>query len=208
MGFNCIGSECKLLPARLSVRRTTLERKYDGKVAGQTLSFSLKQPVKGDVILWLKPTAKSPWLRRGSVATYTVSTSDLKSPLSQGTLEIAVDLPDGKEAHLLPLLKRPDNSTSRSELWLQLRAFGKRQILHQVGTCSGMLSRDYLLWAGDLDGDGLPDFVVDGESYAGGPMLYLSSIARGGDLVGVAGHALTTPDDTECDGMGWLSGIR
>ena len=52
--------------------------------------------------------------------------------------------------------------------------------------------RDYLLWAGDLDGDGKPDFILNhGEQeYGVNVALYLSSLAKKGELVGVAGRFL------------------
>ena len=67
---------------------------------------------------------------------------------------------------------------------LQLRSQGKRQTLEQLWQCSTVGNTDYLLWAGDLDGDGRPDYLISYVDGYGEIVLYLSSEADAADLVG------------------------
>jgi hypothetical protein len=47
---------------------------------------------------------------------------------------------------------------------------------------------EYLLWAGDLDADGKPDFLISFGMGSYKVALFLSSLARPGELVGEAGR--------------------
>jgi hypothetical protein len=80
---------------------------------------------------------------------------------------------------------------------------GKRQLLDEFGACSGMVRSDYLVWAGDFDRDGKPDFLIDFTDDTGEGKLYLSKGAGPDEIAGVAGVYVPPPHGGECDGDGW-----
>lgn len=141
-----------------------------------------------------------PTLTPGPITTYASRMVRLKRPPSARTLEVAVDIPDGSQAVLVPLLDQA-NAAFR----LQLRTREQRQMLGQVGACSGMVSTGYFLWAGDLDRDGRPDFLISFVDADGQVVLYLSGMAAAGEIVGIGGIFDAPPFGGECDGGGWLS---
>lgn len=100
------------------------------------------------------------------------------------------------------------------EYVLQLRVGDQRQVFeHTLWQCTGSGGSDYLLWAGDLDRDGQPDYLVNfldedtddplaGRGYI---VLYLSSYSgtsRAGDddLVGLAAEYQVS-NRTDCPGV-------
>jgi len=196
----CAKSECSFEPAKLSVRKEQWQGHYDDQPTnGQQLTLRRQTPGAGRVLAWFRLNNEVPWLRPGPVATY-----PKKRPASQGTLEMAVDLPDGRQATLVPLLDRDDADDGRKK-WqrnpkflLQLRVPGQRQLLGEIGMCSNEVVTDYLVWAGDIDGDEKPDYLISGKLYLGGQ-------AAQDEIAGVA--AVAVYDQTgegECDGEGWL----
>lgn len=56
--------------------------------------------------------------------------------------------------------------------------------------------KDFLIWAGDLDGDGKPDLLMNFTDYFWDTVLFLSSLAKPGELVGVAGRFHYSPPDS------------
>jgi len=202
LALQCERAGCRFEPARVSVKPATWKRHYEDKpTRGQRLTFSLVKPAPGRTIAWFRVSPKHPPLTAGPVTTYASSAAPFDRPASEGTLEIAVNLPDGTQALFVPMLDR-DAATFR----LQLRARGDRQLLGELGRCSREVSRDYLLWAGELDGDGKPDFLVSFKDADGEAVLFLSGAGgtRGEPLVGVGGTYAYPPADVECDGEGWL----
>ena len=64
---------------------------------------------------------------------------------------------------------------------------GKRSVLHDFGGGSPPFSAS-LIWAGDLDRDGRPDFLMEFESDLGASFcLFASGRAKENELVGGAG---------------------
>jgi hypothetical protein len=104
---------------------------------------------------------------------------------------------------LLPNPKLPPRTEQESAipaLVLDLVLDDKRQSLGAfsfgIEGNGGVKPQTYIHWAGDLDGDGQLDLVVNLD-YSGGTMaaLWLSSMAKPGELVGFAGSFHYFPID-------------
>lgn len=200
LALSCTATACNFEPAMLAVRAESWQGHYDEHATpGQKLSFKKSGAAPGKVIAWVRIHAAHKWLTPGPVTTYASNVAPLKRPASDGTLEVAVDLPSGKQATFVPLLDQ-----AKKEFVLQLRAPGQRQLLGQLGICSREVSTRYFLWAGDLDRDGRPDYLVSFVDADGRVILYLSSTAASSELVGVGGLYNAPPFGGECDGGGWL----
>jgi hypothetical protein len=192
LALACTATECRLLPATLSV-------KAQGPNA-QRLHFDVAETADARVVAWFAADKAPAWLAAGAVPSYYTGGGRPRET-GRGTDEALIDLPGGGTASLIPmLLGHPDPSHPLPPALLQLRAQGKRQmLLGQLGLCSHTFkSEDYLLWAGDIDRDGKPDFLisfVDGD----GPIhLYLSSAAKPQQLAGLAGVYNTPPTGAKC----------
>lgn len=145
------------------------------------------------------PGAHAPTFKPGPVPTL----AHWNSPEAEGfavTGQIRIRIPSGKaqDAWLVPQTKSPpadsggpayiDGSDSIDAL--ELRASGKRQRLSGFAfdSSKGFPNGDeILLWAGDLDGDGKLDLIVNHSLLDVDVALYLSSAAPPGKLVGLAG---------------------
>jgi len=193
----CADGGCRLEKAELSV----IELQQSGKQGPvQRLRLSGARKIAGRAIAWFDATRAPLWLTPGEVATY-YDGLDRPKETGHGSEEAKMTLSNGSEAALVPVLVRePSAEEKRPPVLLQLRADGKRQLLlGQLGLCTfSFNSAGYLIWAGDLDHDGKPDYLisfVDGE----GPVhLYLSSEARPDQLVGLGGVYNTPPAQAEC----------
>lgn len=187
----CEKGACRFDPARLRVKAEQWQGHYDDTATdGQKLVFDRTRPGRGLVKAWFQRHKDHAWIKQGPLVSYPwVYRKDTPS-----TAELTIRPPSGPSLHLVPVLKK-------SSFYLQLRTNTQRQMLY--GTlfgCTSSVNRDYLVWAGDLDGDGRADLLV---SFAedGGPVhLYLSSRATEGEMVGVGGVVETTPNEGECDG--------
>lgn len=198
----CTATQCRLEPARLVVRPESWQGHYDDEPTdGQQLTFALSKVGEGEVIAWFRNRPERQWLEAGEVVTYASRVGRLKRPATEGSYEITVPLPEGGEARFVPLFDRAGGSFQ-----LQLRAHGQREMLGELGGCSHELSTDYLLWAGEMDHDGKPDYLVSYVDGDGQVLLYLSGAAAAGALVAVAAVYDAPPYGGECDGMGWLEG--
>lgn len=197
----CGQRDCRFEPAKLTVRREKWQGHYDDQpTEGQKLVFRRQIKGGGAVIAWFKTESAVPWLKVGSIDTYWAETFEEKRPATEGTLELAVNLPTGDQATLVPLFD-PEGS----KFYLQLRAQGKRQLLDELGLCSRTVSTQYLIWAGDIDHDGRPDYLIDFADEVGEAKLYLARDAGAGEIVGVTAIYVPPPFGGECDGKGWLT---
>lgn len=200
LALTCTASSCSLVPASLAVHPESWQGHYDERATqGQKLTFRKTGTAPGRVIAWLHADAARKELAPGPVITYASNAAPLKRPATEGTLEVAVDLPNGNQANFVPLLDR-----AKRAFFLQLRAAGKRQLLGQLGNCSQQVTTGYFLWAGDLDRDGRPDYLVNFVDADGQVILFLSGAAASHELVGVGGTYHAPPFGGECDGGGWI----
>jgi hypothetical protein len=211
LALACSAKGCVLEPASLSVKQQFWQGHYDERpTSGQLLTFKRNAGSAADtVVAWFQALAPVAWLKARSVTTYSSPLHRLEQPAGRANLQAVVNLPGGERALLVPMLDKgeaPDrnapDSRDRSSYVLQLRAQGKRQLLQgNLGTCTGKLDpREYLLWAGDLDEDGKPDFLVSFVDAEGPVHLYLSGAAAPGQIVGLAGVYNSPPFGGECDG--------
>lgn len=197
----CNKTGCQLEPAKLTVRRGKWQGHYDDwPTQGQRLVFRRHAAGLGTALAWFRQDPAIPWLQAGPVRTYWAASFRKKRPATEGTLELAIDLPGGAQATLVPLF-----DTEGRRFLLQLRAQGKRQLLDELGQCSHTVATDYLVWAGDLDGDGQPDYLINFADEVGEAKLYLTSAAGAQELAGVAGIYVPPPFGGECDGEGWVA---
>lgn len=188
----CTATQCSFQPAALSVHAQTWQGHYDDQPTdGQQLAFTTANQGEAKVIGWFRRDAALTWLKSGPVTTYAA-----KPVSGPGTLETVIDVPGGEQARFVPMYDRDQHN-----VLLQLRIGQRRQRLGDIGTCSREVHRDYLLWAGDLDGDGRADYLV---SFDDGPViLYLSSQAKTDQVAGMGGTYDPPPYGGECDSPDW-----
>ena len=182
------GNECSLQPVVLNVRSEILLKYFNDTVTGQRLSIA--KPPTGELIALfqgLPPTAavKSPTtlLHRGLT----------KYPGSgrPGSLEIGIPPFGSEKLRIVPRLVNDRTVRVYLESDRHRQRLGELGIPEMNAGPSDMAKgRNLLLWAGDLDGDGKLDLVMSFESWVGNDssvVLFLSSLAKGGDFVGKAG---------------------
>lgn len=214
LALACNKKACSFEPASLKVSNEAWQGHYDDQpTSGQYLLFKQSGASGSKVIAWFESATALPWLRLGTIPSYYTGADKTARPSGKGTLEIAIVLPGGETAKLVPMLvtaepaaKLSNQYTPQSDsFFLQLRAKGKRQLLlGELGMCSHTIDRGYLLWAGDMDRDGKTDYLINFIDEDGPVHLYLSSLAGARQLVGLAGIHLAPPGGAECDGSGWL----
>jgi hypothetical protein len=208
----CYGKGCTLAPAALEAKKESWQGHYDDEPTdGQHLLFRQTASAPGKPVAWFRTTGAPPWLKPGPVPSYYAGGRYNQLPDKKGTMEFLIEIPDGRKASLVPMLvpksllinlaNKEEGPIYNGTLLLQLRTPKERQLLPGAfGMCSGEVTPDYLLWAGDLDSDSKPDFLV---SYidADGPVhLFLSSAANRSQLVGLASVFNSPPYGGECDG--------
>lgn len=215
-------TSCRLDPARLIVRDGS-HPDYDGPpLPSQLLTWRLNSgPNAGQngtlpLLLFRPNTGQKIAFSAGRVPTWLhAGMGSYPEGERPGRMETEIDLgPDGK-AYVLPRIIQPRNedppkNTYRghaedheTSLVFELRAYGRRQRLGSytwdILGARPLAGPEYLLWAGDLDGDGKLDVLMSYASRGWSTVLYLSSFAGPGEIVGEAGRfVFWPPDDPGC----------
>lgn len=117
-------------------------------------------------------------------------------------METLIPLDSGEHAVIIPRLTMPAKSHHNDDagsLVFELRAYGKRQRLGSyewdIEGPYPLKGANYLSWAGDLDGDGKLDLIMNHAAQGWHVTLYLSSLAEPGRIVGEAGSFIFWPPD-------------
>lgn len=200
LALACGATDCALEPARLKLSKAQWQGHYDdGPTAGYRLNFTRVGKSPRKPIAWIRKTPRLPWLKPGPIASYGSIVGGIAPAHGQGTLEIELKPPAGAASRLVPLLHKQED-----KFLLQLRSGSQRQMLGELASCEHEVHLTYLQWAGDLDGDGKTDYLIDPVSSVGSTVLHVSSLATSSELVGVAAVGVSDPYGGECDGRGWL----
>jgi hypothetical protein len=165
------------------------------KSLGTAILLALFKPLRGLANLPLHAGPITTWLHAGM---------DSYPATRVETMDVLIDMGKAGKATLVPRIfsSASGNSLDRDReptLILGLRADGKRQQLGPYTWHLGsraLAGKDYLIWAGDLDGDGKLDLLMNFTDYFWGTTLFLSSLAKPGELVGAAGHFNYSPPDS------------
>lgn len=211
---------CELSPTRLAVSPAT-HNVYDGDplpsqlLHWEPLPYGLDkvatenaQPDAALVMVFrLAGSSSVLKLAAGQVKTWWHPGMEAKAASGRiGTMETNIPLDSGEAAMIVPRLFKVDakkSESSEDSLSLQLRIGKRRQSLGDYSfDIEGMVpirSQDYLHWAGDLDGDGKLDLLMSFAGRWNDDVLFLSSLAREGELVGEAGRfRYSDPSDSGC----------
>lgn len=203
---------CELYPLSLKIKAEKHPVYEGAPVPGQRLIFSPVSAISEALMIFKPLRPKQPLkLQAGPVPTYYPGLLPRLSRLGlPGTMEGEVALPNGQSARLVPVLLMPealkqndvrsDEQPDSRQLTLELHMDGRRQSLGDFsfgidGTIA-LKPADYLIWAGDLDGDGKPDFLVNLAFDGRDQILFLSTLAEGDELVGKAGQFHYYPIDS------------
>jgi hypothetical protein len=202
----CASGGCQLRPVTLETQPVT-KHPYDGDpIPGQRLVWRGLDVVRQVPLLTLKAAPGMPWLTPRPVPTFYRGGEPIPRATGRGTMESRIDLGGGEHALLVPrLVKGKANAGGDAEgrMDLQLRVGKARQVLGQFGFdilgLRPVPPEEYLLWAGDLDADGKPDFLISFGMGSYDIGLFLSSLAKPGELVGEAGRFTYFPvEDSGC----------
>lgn len=203
---------CELAAVNLKAS-TKLHPQYDGPyVPGQLLVFT---PLpKSESLLFFKPLrvkAEILQLQEGPVVTFYPSKASRLhiGGSTPGTMEAEIPLPDGELLRLVPVLQLPDPAKPPRPEWedgamplvLELRLGNRRQALGQFDYVGlegpePVNPQYYVRWAGDLDRDGRLDLLISLGGSGTTLLLYLSSLAKDGEIVGKAGTFTYYPIDS------------
>ncbi|RTL47194.1 MAG: hypothetical protein EKK53_00170 [Burkholderiales bacterium] len=204
-------TNCRLVALRLAITPAKHDVYETDPVPSQWLVWS-PLPAVGELHAVFKPVrslaglplAAGPvktWLQRGMAGPY-------PDAGRIATMEVAITVAPGTTALLVPRLrpaiKRDAGSGQPEALVLELRAGQQRQLLEDFENdspeaLSPVDPKAYLVWAGDLDGDGKLDLLLDTGSCSRKLTLWLSSRAKGPEMVGLAGSfEYFDPARSEC----------
>lgn len=193
LALACTDTGCALWPARMradpaAAAAVSESIGYDAEVPRQSVRFELAEVEIDRVIAWFHSDPALPWLRPGALASVHPVGADAAPAGGEGDFEIQLRMPSGSVERLIPVYDSADGPLEL--IRLRLRGRGSWQWLGILRVCNGRLDTGFLRWAGDLDGDGVSDWLVDFGMRTEAPLrLFLSSRAAPGQLVGAAVHA-------------------
>lgn len=196
-------ARCELHPLRMDVKPQP-HPQYDGDpVPGQLLRFT-PAPPPGTLALFkpFRAPATGLALKAGPVVSWHPGPLGLtRSTRTPGTMEGELQLPSGDLLRVAPVLltlskaqlEQGSSNETRGALTIELQLGGRRQLLDSLsyGGVEGLPTykpAELVRWVGDLDGDGKPDLIVDAGGGGWHLVLYLSSMAPPGGIVGEAGR--------------------
>lgn len=210
LALACDADKCRLASVMLKVTNNPLPK-------GEMPEFFISQTMKWDlsairkdenIVMFVMPHAS---LEPGAVQTwYKYEPTDPDGPENEiaetGKETVVTTASAGKPDHksiVVPLAitnkgcteTQADNRDClRTTFRVQLR---EGKVLQWLGAPTtdpcfpigydAVLHRNYLSWVGDLDHDQKPDYIIN-LGPADGYILFLSSLAKPGQLVGEAGH--------------------
>ena len=165
---------------------------------GDPVLLAMLKPIGALATMRLTEGTVPTWLHRGM--------KDYPQPKPvRGFTETAIDIGHGKTAILRERLIRPAKAPAPGQetsntLLIDLEIDGVRQTLgayaFHMEPAGFIPPKQYLLWAGDLDGDGKVDLLVNLTGYFWNTTLFLSSLAQPGKLVGNGGSFSFSPPDS------------
>jgi hypothetical protein len=187
-GLVCSDGGCQLRPV-------TLRIESDGN--GHRICVQKpRKPIKGEfTVAFLAGFSKS---ALPVVAAFTPRTRRNSDDVSNGSLGVSIAAANGGYR----FLPRWDGSAKLAQLTIYLETAELRQPLGTIELTrlnDGLRTRDLLVWAGDLDGDGKLDLITHFGT-SGGLELWLSKLAAPGELVGRAASLKSWTDIDEAEG--------
>jgi hypothetical protein len=190
-GLVCNSLDCEFRPVNLAID-------------GQRVSFTPDErthKAKGEfTIALISGVVDAP---KSAIPTwFTLRTPRNPKDVDNGTLGVTVSTSTNGDYRIIPRLNQ---KAGNKWLSLYLESTHQRQRLGQISFESlnaGLKTRDILIWAGDMDGDGKIDLItrVRDSSSERGLHLWLSSHAVDGDMVGIAASLDNWSDVEEAEG--------
>lgn len=187
-GLVCSDGGCQLRPVTLLI-----ESDENGRLVRIQKS---RKPIKGEFTVaflagfaqWAQPIASA----------YTLRTRRNLDDVANGSLGVNIAAANGGYR----FLPRWDGKAKPAQLTVYLETADLRQplgIVELARLTDGLRTRDMLVWAGDLDGDGKLDLITH-LGAGGGLELWLSGLAAPGELVGRAATLENWSDIDEAEG--------
>lgn len=193
-GLVCGDNGCELRSIRLTFHDTPDQ----GQIQISHLPAKKKTTPGEFTIALIGGSGSRAW---NSVPTwFTLRTPRDPDDVINGSLGVTIHSPQSGGHRLIPRW-----NTDAQELTLYLESRQQRQRLGLIAPealNAGLKTRDLLIWAGDLDGDGKIDLItrVSIDSTANGLHLWLSSLAGKNEMVGLAASLPSWADVEEAEG--------
>ncbi len=195
-GLVCTEQGCELRPIKLTIQK----QPEQGKLR---ISYSPVSKTRGRNEFTIALVSNVDGVEKKPIPTwFTLRTPRNPEDAVNGSLGVTVKTPEHGDYYLVPRLSQK-NGGSLLSLFLENKQ--QRQLLGHIAIDAlnaGLKTRDILIWAGDLDGDGKIDLItrVSKGSNTGGLYLWLSSRSEKGEMVGIAASLDNWIDVDEAEG--------